>query len=204
MGFCAERAIPSRSEIGHIGNTPPSGGNVKNIPNLITVMRLMLVPVAVVMIAAQAWVWAFAAFAVAGLSDGLDGFIARRFDMRSELGAYLDAVADKALLMSIFIALAVAHVLPVWIAVLVVARDLMILGAVIVSWVLDKPVQIRPLWISKLNTAAQITFAGAALAAMAFGVMLGVWFEPMLYWVMALTLASTAAYLTQWLRHMSA
>ena len=177
---------------------------MKNIPNLITVMRLMLVPVAVVMIAAQAWGWAFAAFAVAGLSDGLDGFIARRFDVRSELGAYLDALADKALLMSIFIALALSHVLPVWIAVLVVARDLMILGAVIVSWVLDKPVQIRPLTISKLNTAAQITFAGAALAAMAFGGLQGVWFEPMLYGVMALTLASTAAYLTQWLRHMSA
>ena len=177
---------------------------MKNIPNLITLMRLMLVPVAVVMIAAQAWGWAFAAFAVAGLSDGLDGFIARRFDVRSELGAYLDALADKALLMSIFIALALSHVLPVWIAVLVVARDLMILGAVIVSWVLDKPVQIRPLMISKLNTAAQITFAGAALAAMAFGVLQGVWFEPMLYGVMALTLGSTAAYLTQWLRHMSA
>ena len=177
---------------------------MKNIPNLITLMRLMLVPVAVVMIAAQAWGWAFAAFAVAGLSDGLDGFIARRFDVRSELGAYLDALADKALLMSIFIALALSHVLPVWIAVLVVARDLMILGAVIVSWVLDKPVQIRPLMISKLNTAAQITFAGTALGAMAFDVMQGIWFQPMLFGVMALTLASTAAYLTQWLRHMSA
>ena len=80
----------------------------------------------------------------------------------------------------------------------------MILGAVIVSWVLDKPVQIRPLWISKFNTAAQIAFAGAALGAMAFGLMQGVWFEPMLYAVTALTLASTAAYLAQWLRHMSA
>jgi cardiolipin synthase len=70
--------------------------------------------------------------------------------------------------------------------------------------VLDKPVQIRPLWISKLNTAAQITFAGAALGAMAFGVMQGIWFAPLLYVVMALTLASTGAYLAQWLRHMSA
>jgi len=177
---------------------------LRNIPNLITLTRLLLVPVAVVMIVSQAWSLAFAAFAIAGLSDGLDGFIARRFDMRSELGAYLDALADKALLMSIFIALAAALVVPVWIAVLVVSRDLMILGAVIVSWVLDKPVQIRPLWISKLNTAAQIAFAGAALADMAFGVMQGAWFETMLYAVTASTLASTAAYLTQWLRHMSA
>jgi cardiolipin synthase len=177
---------------------------VKNIPNLITVMRLLLVPVAVLMIAAQAWDWAFVAFAVAGISDGLDGYIARRFDMRSELGAYLDALADKALLMSMFVALALTQIVPVWIAILVVSRDLMIVGAVIVSWVLDKPVQIRPLWISKLNTAAQITFAGAALGAMAFGVMQGIWFAPLLYVVMALTLASTGAYLAQWLRHMSA
>lgn len=187
-----------------IGRRAPAGGNVKNIPNLITVMRLMLVPVAVAMIAAQAWGWAFTAFAVAGISDGLDGYIARRFDMRSELGAYLDALADKALLMSIFVALALAHVVPGWIAILVVSRDVMILGAVIVSWVLDKPVQIRPLWISKFNTAAQISFAGAALAAMAFGVTRGLWFEPLLFAAMALTLASTAAYLTQWLRHMGA
>ena len=177
---------------------------MKNIPNLITLLRLLLVPVAVVMISAQAWGWAFAAFAVAGVSDGLDGYIARLFDMRSELGAYLDALADKALLMSMFVALALAQVMPVWIAILVVSRDLMIVGAVIVSWVLDKPVQIRPLWISKLNTAAQICFAGAVLAAMAFGVMLGIWYDPMLHIVMALTLASTAAYLSGWLRHMSA
>jgi len=188
----------------HIEARHATGGHVKNIPNLITLMRLMLVPVAVVMIAAQAWGWAFAAFAVAGISDGLDGYIARRFDMRSELGAYLDALADKALLMSMFVALALAQIVPVWIAILAVSRDLMIVGAVIVSWGLDKPGQIRPLWISKLNTAAQITFAGAVLAAMAFGVPQGLWFHPMLYGVMALTLASTAAYLAQWLRHMSA
>ena len=179
-----------------------AGGHVQNIPNLITVMRLLLVPVVVALIAAQAWGWAFAAFAVAGVSDGLDGYIARRFDMRSELGAYLDALADKALLMSMFVALAVAHIVPAWVAILVVSRDLMIVGAVIVSWVLDKPVQIRPLWISKLNTAAQIAFAGTALGAMAFSSLQGVWFDPMLFAVVALTLASTAAYLAQWLRHM--
>ena len=175
---------------------------MKNIPNLITVTRLLLVPVAVGMIAAQAWSWAFAAFAVAGISDGLDGYIARRFDMRSELGAYLDALADKALLMSMFVALSLAHIVPVWVAIIVVSRDVMIVGAVIVSWVLDKPVQIRPLWISKLNTVVQIAFAGTALGAMAFSSLQGAWFDPMLYAVVALTLASTAAYLAQWLRHM--
>jgi cardiolipin synthase len=180
------------------------GHALHNLPNLITLLRLMLVPVAVEMILSHSWMEAFAVFAVAGLSDALDGFIARRFDLRSELGAYLDALADKALLMSIFITLAVELVVPGWIAILVVSRDLMILGAVLVSWVLHKPVQIRPLWVSKVNTAAQIGFAGGVLAAMAFGLAQGPWLDILLYAVAALTLASTGAYLAQWLRHMSA
>ncbi len=175
-----------------------------NIPNLITVMRLLLVPVVISSITSHHWHFAFGAFAIAGISDAIDGFIARRFDMRSELGAYLDPLADKALLMSIYVALAIATILPGWIAILVVSRDLMIVGAVVISWVLDKPVAIRPLWVSKFNTAAQISFAGAVLAAMAFGFTLDGWFEVMLSGVAALTLASTAAYLTQWLKHMSA
>ena len=177
---------------------------LRNIPNLITVLRLMLVPVAVEMIVSHSWIEAFAVFAVAGISDALDGFLARRLDLRSELGAYLDALADKALLMSIFVTLAVELVVPGWIAILVVSRDLMIQGAVLVSWVLHKPVQIRPLWVSKFNTAAQIIFAGAVLAAMAFGFALGPWSDGLLYTVATLTLASTGAYLAQWLKHMSA
>jgi len=177
---------------------------VDNIPNFITVLRLFLVPAIVAFIASHAWWPAFLVFAIAGISDGVDGFIARRFDMRSELGAYLDPLADKALLMSIYVALAIATILPGWIAILVVSRDVMIVGAVVMSWLLDKPVEIRPLWVSKLNTAAQITFAAAVLAAMAFGFRLDGWFEALLALVAALTLASTAAYLTQWLRHMSA
>jgi cardiolipin synthase len=184
------------------------------LANQLTVLRILLIPVFVFfsisygqsLDAGTPIEWqrmaAILVFIAAAATDGLDGYIARRFDMRSELGAYLDALADKALLMSMFVALAVAHIVPAWVAILVVSRDVMIVGAVIVSWVLDKPVQIRPLWISKLNTAAQIAFAGTALGAMAFSSLQGVWFDPMLYAVVALTLASTAAYLAQWLRHM--
>ena len=179
-------------------------GTLRNVPNLITVMRLLLVPGVIAMIASQSWVGAFTLFTIAGVSDAIDGFIARRFDLRTELGAYLDPLADKALLMSIFVALSLGMILPGWIAIIVVSRDLMIVGAVIVSWVLDKPVQIRPLAISKLNTTAQITFAGCVLGAMAFGFSRGLWFDGLLYTVAALTLASTGAYLAQWLKHMSA
>jgi cardiolipin synthase (CMP-forming) len=176
---------------------------ISNLPNIITVGRLLLAPITVAFISSQRWQAAFAVFAVAGLSDAIDGFIAKRFDLRSELGAYLDPLADKALLVSIYVALAVDGVLPPAIAILVVSRDVMIVGAVIVSWVLDQPMEIRPLLVSKANTLVQIGLAGSVLAARAFGVALDGWLEVMLWLVTALTIGSMAAYLALWLRHMS-
>ena len=111
------------------------------------------------MIVSQHFVAAFLIFVAAGASDAIDGFIARRFDLRSELGSYLDPLADKALVNSMYIALAMIGVVWPALAILVVSRDLMILTAVLVSWLLGKPVAIRPVWISKFNTLAQIAFA---------------------------------------------
>lgn len=173
------------------------------LPNLITIGRLCLVPVTIALISAQRWPEAFAAFTVAGVSDGIDGFIAKRFDLRSQLGAYLDPLADKALLVSIYVALALDGVLPTTLAILVVSRDVMIIGAVIVSWVLDQPVEIRPLLVSKLNTTAQIALACGVLAARAFDLPMAYWHPAMIWIVAALTIASMAAYLDQWLRHMN-
>lgn len=175
-----------------------------SLPNLITLGRLVLVPVAIAMIAEQSWLSALVVFLLAGASDGVDGFLARTYNLHSELGAYLDALADKALLISIYVALAIVGVLPALIAIIVVSRDLMIMGAVVVSWVMDKPVQIRPLVVSKLNTTAQIVFAGLVLAAKAFGWELGMWFGIAVVAVATLTVVSGAAYLAQWFRHMSA
>jgi len=173
------------------------------LPNLISLARLALAPLSVDMIVARRWPEALAIFVVAGLSDALDGWIARRFNLRSELGAYLDAIADKALLVGNFIALAVIGIVPLGLALLVVSRDLMIVGAVLLSWLLDKPMRIRPHWLSKANTAAQITFVVAVLAALALD-MPTPWFVPGLWLVAALTLASLAAYLKRWVTHMSA
>ena len=91
-------------------------------------------------------------FLIAGVSDGIDGWIARRFDQRSELGAYLDPIADKALLVSIFVTLGLVGVLPVWLVILVVSRDILIVGGVVLSWMLGSAVPIRPLLVSKANT----------------------------------------------------
>lgn len=173
------------------------------IPNLITIGRLVLVPLIIVLITQGNWVAALFLFVIAGLSDAIDGFLAKRFDMASELGAYLDPIADKALLVSIYVALAVVNVLPAWITVLVVSRDVMIVSAIILSWLMEKPVDINPLLVSKLNTTAQIGFAAVVLLSKAFGVDLGGAETVGLFLVAALTVASMGAYLAIWLRHMA-
>lgn len=173
------------------------------IPNIITIARLIIVPLVIVLIGQEGWPLAFVLFVVAGVSDGVDGFIAKRFDMRSEFGAYIDPLADKALLVSIYVALSIVNVLPGWLAVVVVSRDAMIVAAIIVSWLMERPVAIRPLIVSKLNTAAQIGFAALVLGTKAFDVDLP-GLERIGMWIVAvLTIASAGAYLAGWLRHMA-
>ena len=111
-----------------------------SIPNLITLAAFLLVPVVVWAIASSQMGIAFALFVLAGVSDAVDGFLAKRFNMASELGALLDPLADKALIVSIYVALGIWGALPRWLVILVVSRDIMIVGAVIVSWLFDKPV----------------------------------------------------------------
>ncbi len=173
------------------------------IPNIITIGRLIIVPIVIVMIMQQRWVAAFVLFVVAGVSDAIDGFIARHFDMKSEFGAYIDPLADKSLLVSIYVTLAIVGAIPSWLAITVVSRDVMIVAAVLLSWVMSRPVAIKPLIVSKLNTLAQLAFAAFALAANAFGVGLGGFEDIAMTVVAALTVASAGAYLVGWLRHMT-
>jgi cardiolipin synthase len=175
----------------------------RSLPNLISLGRLLLAPTIIALIASQQWKQACVVFAIAGISDAVDGWLAKTFNLRSELGSYLDPLADKALVVSIYVALAIASVLPATIAILVVARDVMIVGAFMISLVMQKPMKVKPLMISKINTAAQISFAAIVLGAKAFDVAPGVWFDVFLYAVAALTLGSTGAYLNQWIKHMN-
>lgn len=174
------------------------------LPNLISLARLVLVPAAVDMIVARNWSGALAIFLIAGISDALDGWIARRYDLRSELGAYLDALADKALLVANYITLAAVGLVPFGLVLLVVSRDLMIVGAVLLCWVMDMPMRIKPHFLSKANTAAQIAFVVMLLGSLAFGFPQAPWFVPGVALVAALTLASLAAYFKRWVKHMTA
>lgn len=174
------------------------------IPNIITLARLVAVPAIVLLLMDRDYAWAFAVFVLAGVSDGIDGTIARHVPgQASELGRYLDPIADKALLVSIYVTLGMIDRIPGWLVLLVVSRDVLIIGGVILSWVMTRPVPIVPLLVSKANTAAQIAFAAVVLADLALAVRL----EPLvvfLTWlVAALTIGSAAAYLIAWSRHMT-
>ncbi len=160
-------------------------------------------PVVVWAIASGELRFAFLLFMVAAISDAVDGFLAKRFGMTTELGAYLDPLADKVLIVSIYITLGINGIIPRWIVILVVSRDFMIVGAILLSWLVDKPVTVKPHAVSKYNTAAQIIYAGLVLAAFGFGFDA----EWLLMFVMAmvaiLTLLSVGFYVAEWVRHMN-
>jgi len=174
-----------------------------NLPNLITLARILLVPVVVWAIAVREMQVAFLLFLAAGVSDAVDGFLAKRFGMASELGAHLDPLADKTLIVSIYVALGVTDAIERWIVILVVSRDILIIGGVMLAWFLGRPVLVKPLLVSKLNTAAQIVFASLVLAALAFGFDAGVSERVMMWIVAALTLISVGFYVREWVRHMN-
>lgn len=174
-----------------------------SIPNLITLGRILLVPVVVWAIASGAMLAAFALFVAAGVSDAVDGFIAKRFRMTTELGAYLDPLADKALIVSIYVTLGIYGEIPRWLVILVVSRDIMIVGAVMLSWLLGNPLKVRPLLVSKLNTTAQILFACVVLGSLGFGIEADTVKAVLMGLVAALTLLSVGAYLAEWMRHMN-
>lgn len=161
-------------------------------------------PVVVWAIASGEMRIAFLLFLVAAISDAVDGFLAKRFGMTTELGAYLDPLADKVLIVAIYVALGIADALPRWLVILVVSRDLLIVGGVIFSWLIDKPVSVRPHPVSKLNTAMQLVLVALVLAALGFGFDAGMWLTVTMAAVAALTLASVSVYLREWVRHMGA
>jgi cardiolipin synthase (CMP-forming) len=175
-----------------------------SIPNLITLGRILLVPVVVWAITAGQMRVAFVLFLAAGISDAVDGFLAKRFGMATELGAYLDPLADKAMLVSIYVALGITDAVPRWLVILVVSRDIMIVSAVILSWLVDKPVPLKPLGVSKLNTVAQISLACVVMAAVGFEFDASLAVMALTAVVTALTLLSIGFYVAEWVRHMNA
>jgi len=131
------------------------------LPNFITLLRLAAVPFFLLAIAEGRFGIALAIFVAAGISDGVDGYLARRFDMRSALGAYLDPIADKLMLMSSYLFLAIpsypgAIKIPFWVAVLVLSRDFLLLLVALLMILASNNKRFPPTWIGKVTTVTQI------------------------------------------------
>lgn len=174
-----------------------------NLPNLITFGRLLSVPVAVYMIMQSAHLAAFILFVLAGISDALDGYLAKHNDQTTLLGAILDPLADKTLLVGVYITLGLQGYLPNWLVVLVVFRDLLIVGGVIILFLVRLEVKMRPLIISKVNTAAQLALAAIVLAKLGFPFDMDGLVHAAIYVVGATTVISGASYMVSWTRQMA-
>lgn len=189
------------------GNQPElqsTAGIALSIPNLITLARILLVPIVVWAIATPGAMWiAFLLFLAAGVSDAVDGFLAKHFGMTTVLGAYLDPLADKALIVSIYLTLGINNLIPRWLVIMVVSRDILIVGGIMLAWVVGSPLKIKPLLVSKLNTVAQIVFACVVLGELGFNYDLPTLTLILMGLVAVLTLLSVAAYVAEWIRHMN-
>jgi cardiolipin synthase len=168
-----------------------------NLANLVTLGRLLIVFPLVWLIATERMDAAFWLFVAAGLSDAVDGFIAKTFNARTELGAVLDPLADKALLAGMYLALAIGGGLPVWLTALVLARDLLIVAGVILIRRRDPVFRAVPLAIGKINTFAQILLAGCAIADSGGWIELEAQVTALIVLVASTTVLSGAGYAVQ-------
>ena len=171
-----------------------------NLPNALSLARLLSVPIIVWLLLVGAYTPAFIVFVLAGLSDTVDGYLAKQFDMHTEIGRYLDPIADKTLLVSIYITLGHQEVLPVWLVILVVSRDLLIVGGALLAYTVSQPRRPTPLFISKINTVLQIGLAATVLGNIAFSVGAESVIIVLVYAVAASTVMSGALYIRNWLR----
>jgi len=169
-----------------------------SLANLVTLARLLAVPLVVWLILVGDLETTFWVFVAASLSDAVDGYIAKRFDQRSELGALLDPIADKTLIVSLFVTLGIAGHLPNWLVIMVVFRDLLIVGGFLLAAALSYRINWRPLFVSKLNTALQLVLVAVLLGELAFAVEDHIVVVALTYAVAATTILSGGGYLVRW------
>jgi cardiolipin synthase len=169
-------------------------GDAFNVPNSLTLLRILLVPVFVGLMLYEWSEWALAALLLAGLTDALDGTIARASNQRTKLGMYLDPLADKLLLTSGFVTLSVLHLIPLWVVILVVSRDVILLAGALLAHLTDSPVDIAPTMLGKGTTALQLAYL-VLVVVLVSRQMDARLLQPLLYLMVALTSASGLHYL---------
>lgn len=171
-----------------------------NLPNFITLLRIAVTPITVWLIVEGHLIWAFWVFVAAGVSDALDGFLAKRFDMETDLGKYLDPIADKALLVSVYVTLGIEGYVPNWLVILVVFRDVFIVGGALLFETMTHSLTMQPLMVSKLNTVLQITLAAAVMANIGYGIELDGAMDALVILTALTTALSGVTYAVVWIR----
>jgi len=169
------------------------------IPNAITILRLILVPVLILLLRDGEFGYALAVFTLAGLSDGLDGYLARKYHLQSELGGFLDPVADKVLMVSAYISLSLLGLLPIWLVLLVVARDFLIIGFFMMLVSLGDEMHPAPSIYSKVNTSFQVLLVVMVLVDQTFDLGFTKLAELLIYSVAVTTVVSAANYYWIWI-----
>ena len=171
----------------------------RSIPNIITIVRLVLVlPIAFFIVESQ-FVTALALFALAGLSDGLDGWIARRYQWVSAFGKLIDPLADKLLMIVTTLTLGLLDYFPLMLTVLIISKDLAVLGGVFAYTTLAGFPKIQPSLLGKITTAGQILLLASLLLNLSFPGLVPLWFFEIWFWVVALTTALDGmSYLWLW------
>ena len=170
----------------------------RDIPNIITVFRFLLVPPVVMLMLNQYFGAALIVFGIAGFSDALDGYLAKRYNWTSRLGGLLDPLADKLLLLSTFITLAWLGWIPLWLVSLVILRDLVIVAGAIVYHMRIEQLDAEPSVVSKLNTVTQILLVLAVMFTQAIQELPALWLDVLLYSVLATTIWSGLDYIWTW------
>jgi len=173
-----------------------------NIPNLLTLLRILLVPLIVIFLMDGEYLRALITFFVSGITDALDGFLARLLHQRTTLGAYLDPIADKALLVTCFLTLSIERVIPGWLTVIVISRDVIILAGTFILFMMSVSFEIKPILVSKVTTALQILTILLVLGLKSLPGAYDYTWVFFLYWMTALfTILSGLKYISVGLKH---
>jgi cardiolipin synthase len=172
-----------------------------NIPNFLSLLRIILVPVVIIFLIQDSYGKALITFIIAGLTDALDGTLARLLNRQTVLGSYLDPIADKVLLTASFVTLSILGIIPSWLTVLVISRDFIILLGIAILSMMSVPYEIKPAFIGKVTTALQIGTIFLALLFQAVSHDLSYDWIVILCWLTGiLTIASGLIYITKGVR----
>lgn len=171
---------------------------LSQIPNLLTLLRIALCPVLVLLLRGGSYDMALLLFVAAGITDGLDGYIAKKFNCVSSLGAILDPIADKLLIASAYIMLAMLQDIPFWLLIVVMFRDIVIVVGYLVLVGLGEDIPMKPSYLSKINTFLQISLVVAVLCGKAALLQIPFVVQALVGGVLITTVTSGCQYVWAW------